>query len=196
MIKLPKVTLLALTGWDYKKSEHELALRKSATGIKFAKVRLIELKWIKDINSWNKAVVYDLWKYFETDYCLLIHDDGYVINPELWQNKWLQYDYAGAPWPLPKDNYSYRDPYGQIQRVGNSVGLRSRKLLKLPTELKLEWKSFYGNTNEDGFFAVHNRKILEENGCKFMPFNEALVFGKESELPENKDLSTFLRHQI
>lgn len=193
---IPDCTLIALTGLNYKTDEHILALKKSSKYIEFADIKLIQLEEITDIDSWNKAVVYDLWKYVYTTHALFIHADGYVINPQLWDPEWLTLDYIGAPWPLPKDNYSYKDPYGQIQRVGNSVSLRSRKLMELPTELKLEWKSYYGNTNEDGFLCVHNRKILEDNGCKFASFEQALTFSKEHELPENKDKLTFAFHEV
>lgn len=196
MIELPQVTLIAVTGVNYKQEEHMTAIKKSCKGIRFGAVKLIGLPEITDIDSWNKAVVYELWKHFDTEFCFLIHEDGYIIHPELWQDKWLEYDYCGAPWPLPKDNYSYRDIYGKIQRVGNSVGLRSRKLMRLPTELNLEWKRYYGNTNEDGFFCIHNRHTLEANGCKFMPFEEAIYFGKECEIPENKNIKTFCFHQV
>lgn len=194
MIKLPQVTLIAITGLDYKTYSHAQALKKSSEQIEFGAVKLIQLAEIVDINSWNKTVVYELWKYVETTHALLIHDDGYVIHPELWNPEWLDLDYIGAPWPLPQDNYSYRGIYGKIQRVGNSVSLRSKRLMQLPTELNLEWKSYYGNTNEDGFLCVHNRHLLENAGCQFASFEQALIFGKEHELPENKDLKTFCFH--
>ncbi len=194
--ELPMVTLIALTGKNYKRKEHIEALEISSREIEFGEVKLVELEEIVDIDSWNKAVVYELWKYIDTEFLMFIHADGYIIHPELWDNKWLEYDYCGAPWPLPKDNYSYKDIYGNIQRVGNSVGLRSKKLMRLPTELKLVWGSYYGNSNEDGFLSVHNRHILEENSCKFMPFEESLVFGKECELPENKNIKTFCFHSL
>lgn len=195
-IQLPNVTLIAMTGLGYMNASHAEALRKSSEKIEFGAIKLIQLGEITNINSWNKAVCYELWKYVDTEFAMFIHSDGYIINPELWQDKWLEYDWCSSPWPLPSDNFSYRDTNGKIQRVGNSVGLRSRKLLRLPSELKLEWKPFFGNFNEDGKFCCEWRTILEQNGCKFMPFEEALKFGKETELPQNKDLKTFLFHQI
>ena len=136
----------------------------------------------------------ELHNYVQTDYAMLIHADGYVINPECWRDEFLSYDYIGAPWPLPTDNYSYRTPSGELVRVGNSVSLRSKKILELPSKLGLEWRSYYGNTNEDGFLTCHNRDILKEHGCKFAPFDLALHFSKEAELPENQGLKTFAFH--
>lgn len=193
-INLPDVTLVALTGKGYKTEEHKEAIRRSCEGIEFGAVKLIELDEIKDIDSWNKAVIYELPKYVETSHCLFIHGDGYVINPTMWKDEWLQYDFAGSPWPLPKDDFSYRDEEGELVRVGNSIGLRSKKLLDLIATR--EWKSYYGFSNEDGFITCHNRKWLESQGCKFMPFEEAIYFGKETVLPENYNVETFLFHSL
>lgn len=195
-LKLPNVTLITLTGLGYKTNEHVAALKKSCEGIEFGGVKLIQLAEIVDIDSWNKAVIYELWKYVDTTHALFIHDDGYVINPQLWNDNWLDYDYIGAPWPLPTDDYSYLDDRGNLVRVGNSVGLRSRKLMELPTYLDLEWKSYYGNTNEDGFLTCHNRSKLEEFGIKFAPLEVAVHFSKEHEIPENVGLSTFMFHSL
>lgn len=141
-------------------------------------------------------MVYELHHYVQTDFAMVIHADGYVIHPDKWRDSWLQYDFIGAPWPLPRDNYSYRDPQGNLIRVGNSVSLRSKRLLELPSKLNLPWRSYYGNTNEDGFLTCHNRQILEENGCRFAPLSEAVHFSKEWEIEENKGLITFAFHQV
>lgn len=196
MIKLPQVTLVAMTGLNYQEKEHKEALAKSSLGIEFGDIKLIQLEKIKNINDWNKAIIYDLPNYIDTDYCLLIHSDGYIRNPQSWQDKWLEYDYIGAPWPLPQDNYSYRDNKNQIQRVGNSVSLRSKRLLQVPLKCKLEWKSFHGYYNEDGFISVNYRHIYEEEGCKFAPLEEAVKFGIEHELPEHARLKPFTFHQV
>jgi len=194
MLKLPNVTLIALSGIGHKSDENMKALFLSREGIEFGDIKYIQLGSIVDIDSWNKAVIYELPKYVQTSHCLFIHGDGYVINPHLWKDEWLKYDWCSSPWPLPQDDYSYRSESGKIQRVGNSVSLRSKKLMKLVTTRP--WKSYYGNTNEDGFITCHNREWLESQGCKFMPFDEALDFGKEHELPEHKGRSTFLFHSL
>lgn len=193
MLNLPQITLIALTGIKF--DEHKKVLDKMCEGINFGAAKIIWDTRIDSVDYWNRAIVFDLWKYFDTSHCFLFHADGYIINPDLWNPEWLNCDFIGSPWPLPTDSYSYRDIFGNIQRVGNSVGLRSRKLQKLPTDLGLEWKSYYGNTNEDGFFSVHNRHIFEQNGCKFGTFKQALDFGREFDLPEHNGRRTFSFHQ-
>lgn len=200
MITLKNVTLIALTGIGYKTEEHAEALKKSQEGIEFGEVKLTQLGSIKDIDTWNYAVIYELPNYINTEFCLFIHGDGYVINPDCWNNDWLGYDFIGAPWPLPTDPYSYLDDGNDLVRVGNSVGLRSKKLMDLVATRPKEWfweqKRRYGNCNEDGFITCHNRKWLEEQGCKFAPLEVAKYFSKEHEIPENKNIKTFMFHSL
>ncbi len=182
-ISLPKVTLIAVSGIGHKSDENIVALKKSCEGIEFGEVKYIQLGEIKDIDTWNRAVIYELPKYVETSHALFVHGDGHVINSTLWKPEWLELDYVGAPWPLPVDGYSYRSESGKLQRVGNSVSLRSKKLMDLVAHRP--WKPYYGNTNEDGFICCHNREWLEEQGCKFGTLEQALDFGREYNLPEH-----------
>lgn len=193
MISLPNVTLIAITGQNL--DAHEKALEYSCRDIKFGDTRIVYDKGITNIDEWNYAVVYNLGQYVSTDYALLFHPDGFVVNPKSWNPEWLNYDYIGAPWPLPTDDYSYRDINGDIQRVGNSVGLRSKKLMDLPSKIDMPWREYYGNTNEDGFISVHNRHIFEDNGCKFAPFEVAIQFARETPLPENQGVKPFMFHR-
>lgn len=194
MLKLPNVTLIALTNRDFE--GHKKALDKSCESIEWGGVKLIWDESIKNIDDWNYKVIYELHHYVQTDYAILIHADGYVICPEKWRNEFLHYDFIGAPWPLPKDNFSYKTPHGDIVRVGNSVSIRSKRLLEAPSKLGLQWRSYYGNTNEDGFLCVHNRKELEKHGCRFAPLELAIHFSKEHEIPENQGIDTFAFHQV
>ncbi len=111
-----------------------------------------------------------------------------MVNPESWRDEFLDYDYIGAPWPLPTDDLSYRDNKGEIIRVGNSVSLRSKKLLDIAPTLNLEWKPFHGFFNEDGFITVNYRHVYEEHGIKFAPIEVAKYFSRENDMPENADV--------
>jgi len=198
MLKLPQITLVALTNKNI--PAHEEAIRKSCEGIEWGAVKLIVDYKCTSIDIWNYKILYELHNYVDTEFAMLIHADSEIVHPEKWNNDWLNYDYCGSPWPLPKDDYSYRTPSGKLVRVGNSVGLRSKKLMELaastPKEYFWSFKEKYGNSNEDGYISCHIREFLEENGCKFMPFEEAIYFGKEHELPENQGVDTFLVHEV
>lgn len=201
---------------------HIEALTKSCKEIDFGKVLLLSpdkggLMWnqgdrpsqfihcqkidpIESIDDWNYKIIYELPKFIETEYAMLIHADGYVINPQSWLEEFLDYDYVGAPWPLPQDSYSYRSASGDLVRVGNSVSIRSKRLMDLASCIPEHdfWmiKDKFGNTNEDGFICCHQRNFLEKMGCKFAPLEVAVHFSKEHEIPENVGIDTFAFHQV
>jgi len=194
MLKLPQITLIAFGTTDIEGMKK--ALEYSSKDIEFGAVKLITEIPCNSIDEWNYNIVYRLGEFVDTDYCILIHPDGFIVNPDIWDDEWLKYDYIGSPFPLPTDDFSYRDINGVIQRVGNSVSLRSKKLLDLPKKLGMEWKSFHGFYNEDGFVSVNMRHIFEEHGCKYAPFEVALKFGREVNLPEyTGDTFLFHKHQ-
>ncbi len=195
-LSLPNVTLVLVSGIGYQTEGNIHAIKESQKLVDFGAVRYIQDGSITDINSWNHFIIYELHRYISTDFAMLIHSDGYVINPAAWRDSFLSYDYIGAPWPLPKDDYSYRTPSNEIIRVGNSVSIRSKKILELPHALGLEWKEFYGNTNEDGFLCVHNRDALIQRGANFAPLEVAKYFSKEHEIEENKAIKTFAFHSL
>ena len=207
MLKLENITLIALT--SVRIPQTIKALEYSCRGIEFGAVKLAsDIKpdllpdYIKheytegssNIDEWNYNIIYNLSNHIETDYAILIHDNGFVVNPESWRNEFLEYDYIGAPWPLPTDDYSYRDINGEIIRQGNSVSLRSKKLIDLPNKLNLEWKPFHGFTNEDGFICVNYRHRYIEEGCKFAGIGVAKYFSHETMIPEIEGINPFAFH--
>lgn len=194
MLELPTVTLIALTNKDYE--GHKKAIDKSCESIQWGDVKLIFDYKCNSIDEWNRKIIYELHNYVQTEHAMLIHADGYVIRPDLWRSEFLDYDFIGAPWPLPEDNFSYLDDLGRVTRVGNSVSIRSKRLLQLPSQLGLEWKPYYGYTNEDGFLCCHNKSTLEREGCKFAPLEVAKYFSKEHEILENQGTDTFAFHQV
>lgn len=198
MLKLNNVTLVSVTSVRVDRTIR--ALKYSSKDIEFADVILLTdkdvsepgIKTIKintlDYIGYSHFIVYELHKHIDSDYALIIQDDGFVTDASKWNDEFLKYDYIGAPFKLPPDNdtVSYRNPFGELMRVGNGgFSLRSKQLLSLPTKLDLEWKEYFGHYNEDGFFAVHNRHILEENGCVFAPVDVAARFSIEHNVPES-----------
>lgn len=119
-------------------------------------------------DTYSKFMLHELYKYVDTDYCLTIHDDGFVINPHLWDDTFLEYDYIGAPW---KD-------HGQINRVGNGgFSLRSKNLVNLCRYMDSQG-------HEDGTICLRYKRALEQHGCKFAPVEVAMKFSLESKIPE------------
>ena len=203
-MKLNNVTLVAAAGVRIQEAYN--AIKKSMKGITFGEVKLLTpknaqtenpnvqiIKLDKELDyiEYNRFILYELKDYIDTEFVLLVQDDGYVVNPESWRNDFYEYDYIGAIWPIPdqNDKISYRDPFGNLIRVGNGgFSLRSKKLLELPSKLNLEWKSYYGFWNEDGFLTCHNRHILEKEGIKFATTDIAKYFSHECPVDEIKGI--------
>jgi hypothetical protein len=195
-MKLNNVTIAAVAG--AKAIETLKAIKYSMRELEFDRAILITPEDIQDdqveiikceqlnYEQYNHFIVYRLHEYINTTHCLLVQNDGYVVNPDMWQDQWMQYDYIGALWPMPQDDFSFRDQDGNIQRMGNGgFTLRSKKLLCVAKELDLEWTQYYGFYHEDGFFCCHHRKTYESAGCKFAPIEVAAEFSHETVVEEN-----------
>ena len=192
MIKLPNITLVCIDCANYKSAIN--AIHKSVKKIEFGRVlflsdkvfysNLFETKVIDKITSkeqYSWFMINKLADYIETDYCLVIQYDGYVINPELWDNDWLNFDYIGAPWWYESDN------------VGNGgFSLRSRHLLKLVKNI-VDNQYITDIHPEDDFIC---RKIALP-GCKIAPEEIASKFSWEpnNKYPEFKN-NTFGFHGV
>jgi glycosyltransferase involved in cell wall biosynthesis len=207
-IQLPNVTLVAMATRNVE--ETLKALVYSCQEVDFGRVKLLShytpyglggnieftrIEKIQSIDDWSYKIVYELSQYIDTDFALLVHADGFVVNPSSWKDDFLNYDYIGAPWPLPTDDFSYRDFHGEIIRVGNSVSLRSKRLLDLPIKLNLPWEPYCGFYNEDGFICAKNKHIYEAEGMKFAPLEVAKYFSHEAMIPEVQNIKPFVFHK-
>lgn len=207
-LQLPNVTLAAMTSVKIKPTIE--ALKYSMKDIDFGEVTLITHKkpWglpkdikfqyidrLRSINDFNFDMIYRMHEYIHTDYLLLVHYDGFVVNPDKWQDEFLEYDYIGSPFPLPKDDFSYRDKNGELCRVGNSVSLRSKRLLEYPAKAKIPFESDHGFFNEDGFICCKNKHLFEAEGMRYAPLELAVQFGQESMIPEAEGIRPFVFHK-
>jgi hypothetical protein len=66
-----------------------------------------------------------------TDHNLIIHPDGFAVNPDAWTDEFLDYDYIGAPWVWWAS---------EGENIGNGgFSLRSRKLY----DALIDWQPGY-----------------------------------------------------
>jgi len=129
-------------------------------------------KEISDLYTYNQFFVQDLTKHINTDFVLVVQNDGFIINPSLWDNNFLSYDYIGAPWPWHKV-------------VGNGgFCIRSKKFLDLSSKLVYkEAHPEYKYCPEDYFLCVLNRNYFIDNGCIFPSMETAIKFSFEHPIP-------------
>ena len=205
-LDLDNITLVAVTHKEI--SQSIKALKFSSKKINFKSIKLfspkhqftidkeienIHIRSLNSISEWGEFIIFELYKYIDSDYIILIHPDGFIVNPQSWNPKFLDYDYIGAPWPDSKEFYNSE---GKACRVGNSVSLRSFNFLYRPTELGLKWKDAkVSNNHEDGFVCVQNRTLLEASGIKFPSLKIASLFSREYTFHDNKNINPFAFHK-
>lgn len=204
MINLPNVTLLALSSIEIPATIK--ALEKSCEGINFGAVKLIshrkpddlpkniQFKYcneIKSIDEFNILVFKYLGQYVQTSHCLMVQYHGYVINPLVWDNDWLNYDYCGALWPLKEDAYIAWGSREHV-RIGNGgFSLRSKKLLDIPLKHDLPLLQEQGWYNEDGNLNCYYREVMLALGIEYTPIEIAAKFSYENPIPENQNIDKF-----
>lgn len=165
-INLPNVTLVCIDCVNYRAAIN--AVWESAEKINFGRVLLLtdryyELEGIEVViidklrskEAYSEFMLFELNKHIKTEYCLVIQYDGYVINPQAWNNEWLNYDYIGAPWWYNERN------------IGNGgFSLRSKKLLDTIPYFVMENSKTHP---EDNFICRQIGKELNQAGIKFAP---------------------------
>lgn len=207
-LQLKNVTLVAVT--SVKVMETVKAMKYSMKGIDFGdavfvshrkpiylplNIRFEKTDKLTDIDCFNYKMLYELTDYIHTDFCMVVHYDGFVVHPECWRDEFLDYDYIGAPWPIPNDDFTYRDINGTLCRVGNSVGIRSKRLLDFPKKANLPFEEDHGNHHEDGFICVKNKHLFEAAGMKIAPLEVAKYYSHETMIPEIEGITPFAFHK-
>ena len=134
-----------------------------------------------DLREYNRMCIEDLHSYIDTEYCLLIQWDGFVIDANRWQDKFLEYDYVGAPWNVPK---------GARNNIGNGgFSLRSKKFLEVSSQLRYdpdncEWlhpsqKLALPIAPEDWYMCYSNYKHFSNENINFPDTKTAYKFSVE-----------------
>ena len=190
-IKLPTVTLFAASSVEIDHTQDSLKI--SSYEIEFASIKFLtsknpkinfpEIEYIEipeiDINGYNKIMINDLHKYFDTSHCLIVQSDSFVVNPNEWTNEFLKYDYIGAPWTKtinPKKNLQIDL---KKNRVGNGgFSLRSKKLAVATKDIKLSELNLPLIT-EDVVMCHYLYEDLIKKGISFAPIELASKFSVE-----------------
>jgi hypothetical protein len=202
ILQLNDITLLTVTSVDIDSAANALLI--SSESCEFGSIKMLSptrpislhqgIEHISipliDFIGYSKFMIEDLHKYVDTKFCLCIQSDGFVINPELWTNEFLKYDYLGAPWPSavninndPVDKFLFNK-----NKVGNGgFSLRSKKLLEVCSQIKFDELNF-PIKSEDMIICHFLYEEMLTAGIKFAPLNLASKFSIES-LIENQNNS-------
>lgn len=144
----------------------------------------------KNRYGFNQLFVQETAKHITDDFCLNVQHDSTVINSQLWNNEFLNYDYVAAPWPMGIIQASDMVA-GRIEKIPNVVGnggfsLRTRKYVEESD--KLEWF----HKNEDLNICVFNYDKMISKGIKFAPPHLGNQFAVEHPVPGKNFARTLL----
>lgn len=175
-INLPNITLIGVDCIDLKRLQ--LAAEISCRDIEFGAVkplssipsddpRVVKIPKIKSIEEYSDFMIKDLYKYVDTEFALVFQHDGFILNPNAWDNEFLKYDYIGSVW----------DHLGDLKVGNGGFCLRSKKLLDW---LGKNYKKVGVRIHpEDVFISKFARPFLEKEGMKFAPESVAQKFSME-----------------
>jgi hypothetical protein len=147
-------------------------------------IEVIEIPIINNIIDYSRFCLTEINKHIDTKFCLIVQHDGYIINPECWTDKFLNFDYIGAPWP----NKEFKN------RVGNGgFSLRSKKFLEVCADLFKDYPNIPIKYNHpdylhEDFLAcnVYYNEMIER-GIKFADVETASKFSIEHPILEMKN---------
>jgi hypothetical protein len=137
--------------------------------------------------EYSQFVVYCLHSFIKTDYCLIVQDDGWALNPENWNDDWLKYDYIGGLTHAALCGNEFYIWYNWIGKENPLVvqnggfSLRSKKFLEAPIKYGIP---MIGTdtpmlNNEDVQLCCFMRPALEKVGMVFAPDDVSKFFSFE-----------------
>lgn len=126
---------------------------------------------INSLSDYNEFILKKLNDYVDTSHCLVVQNDGFIINPHLWQDEFLKYDYIGAPW-----NLNGMRVWKRTNRIGNGgFSLRSKKFMQFVQQKVQAHPHKYLVEPED----VVCSRLLELNNFKYPSVEVAAKFSLE-----------------
>lgn len=181
MITLDKITFIIVDCVDYHRAKDTIEFCRKK--VNFASIKLLtnfnyndsyvqKIKPITTKEQYSYFFIKELNSFFDTEYVIMGQFDGYVMNEDMWDDEFYNYDYIGAPWP---DFLIKHGP--KKYNVGNGgFSLRSKKLQKILQEDR----NIRLDDAEDIAICRINRPYLEiEYDIKFAPYEVAERFAFE-----------------
>ena len=140
-----------------------------------------------DYYQYSIFCMYSLHQYIDTEYCLVVQDDGWVINGLNFTGEYYEYDYVGAPTHMgilgdqAMFHFSWVHVKDPIVVQNGGFSLRSRKFLEAPSKHGIVHKLYNQQPfiNEDVQLSGLLRPQLESVGVRFAPLNIAKQFSIE-----------------
>ena len=95
-----------------------------------AELEVVTHERIRSVADYSLFMLRETLPYVNTSHCLVVQWDGFVLDPSMWSNDFLRFDYIGPVWP-------------HFMRDGHCIGtggfsLRSRRLLSALLDQRIE----------------------------------------------------------
>lgn len=171
MASLDQVLLWCMENFDFHSVLHVSGGGVSASYNGITRVAVPRMSYL----DYNKFCLYSLPNLVQSDYCMIVHADGFIVNPHLWEDEFLNYDYIGAPWYI-----SDTEVLPWLSESPNIVGnggfcIRSRKFL----DFSKSFVGYDGTRNEDVFLCIDNYSKATEAGIRIADRDTAARFSVE-----------------
>jgi hypothetical protein len=141
-----------------------------------------------DYLGYSLFMMHGLYAYIETDYCLVVQDDGWVLNGKNFKPEYYDYDYIGAPshCAFGEGNlylhFSWTQATEPVKVVQNGgFSLRSKRFLEACNKhgiMHLNSNEIHG-WNEDAQLSAILKPLLQSFGYKYCPDEIAKYFSIE-----------------
>lgn len=199
LVKLPNVSMVAVDCLNTARAVK--ALKRSMEEVECGEVKLltslprpadlpegiqyVEIYPLISKENYSFFCMSDLYRHIEKDFVLVTQYDGFVLNKNSYDKRFLDYDYIGAS----------VNSWSSELLVGNGgFSLRSRKLQETLSEIVNVSTAYYHP--EDYIICVRLRSKLERMGFKFAPLELAKKFSASLYLPGEKYSGEFGWHGL
>ncbi len=177
-LQLQDVTLICVDCVDVQRAIN--VLKRCTDLVDFGAVKLLTSKEtlypnavkigpIGNLTEYSDFMIKYIWEYVDTPYMQIVQHDGWILNPEVWEDDWKRYDYIG-PLFLQEKNVD-NDSVG----VGG-FSFRSRKMMKFIAENCFYGYQWYGYIHEDGVICKTLKPMLAKAGFAFAPPDRAAKY--------------------
>jgi hypothetical protein len=185
MLKLPDVTLVLIETREHDLAK--LALEDCERRAEFGDVlvftdrpnqfmhegrRTISVEDWPSKEGWSRCFWYEVPLHVRTSHILGIQWDSWIVEPAMWRDEFLQYDFIGAPW-------WYKDG----MNVGNGgFSLRSTKFARFIRKHRAQFPCI--TSVDDDLYCRKYRPTLQDAGFVWAPESLAQSFAFECVRPD------------
>jgi len=163
----------------------------------------IEWKQIGELDymMYSVFIMHSLYAFIDTEFCLIVQDDSWVLNGKNFKPEYYEYDYiGGACHAALVGNQlmlqgTWHDQYPRVIVQNGGFSLRSKRFLEAPNKYGIvhSQANDIHLWNEDVQLSCLKRHLFAEVGMKYAPEKTVRDFSIESVIPTFHDDFDFNR---